>query len=47
MDTTNHCQNCEAMAKEIESLRAAIAVKDEALAAAEDWAAGADAAGGY
>ena len=31
MDTTNHCPNCEALAKEIEELRKAVAVKDEAL----------------
>ena len=31
MDTTNHCPNCEALAKEIEELRKAVAVKNEAL----------------
>jgi len=31
MDTTNHCPNCEALAKEIEALRKAVAVKDAAL----------------
>ena len=35
-DTTNHCQNCEALARENEKLRKAVAVKDEALRAAID-----------